>query len=74
MYFQAKFGSKRINSSEDTVETVIFDHVSLCCDLDLEDSKSIILHGISAHVDASPYQIWLQNVWRLEDIIWTNIY
>ena len=36
MYYKTKFGSKRINSSKDIVETAYADHMSPCCDLDLE--------------------------------------
>ena len=38
------------------------------CDLDLEDSKPIFLHDTLAHDEASPYQVWLQ------DLIKMNIY
>ena len=47
------------------VETVTFDHKSLHCDLDLDDSKPIFLHDNLAHDDASPYQVWLQKVQQL---------
>ena len=38
------FGSKKISSSADMVETVISDYMSTHCDLDLKDSKPIFLH------------------------------
>ena len=47
--------------------------MSSCCDLDLENSMSNFLHDTSTHNDAPQYQIWKQNVWWLEDIMWTNI-
>ena len=47
------------------VETVISDHMSPCCDLELEDSKPIVLHDTLAHDDALPYQVWLQKVQQL---------
>ena len=60
MYYQTKFGCHGINSSENTVERVIFDHMSPRCDLDLEDSDNNykhFLHDTLAHDAASPYQI-----------------
>ena len=58
MYYQTKFGSKRISNLEDTVETVIFFYqMSTCCDLDLENSKLIFLHDTPPHDDASQYQV-----------------
>ena len=48
------------------LETVIFDHMSPHCDLELEDSKSIFLHDTWVHDSASPYQVWLQKVKRLK--------
>ena len=41
LYHQTKFGCQRINSSENTVERVIFWSYEPHCDLDLEDSNSI---------------------------------
>ena len=35
------------------------------CDLELEDSKPVFLHGTLAHDDASPNQVWLQKVKQL---------
>ena len=63
MYYQTKFGSKRISSSKDTVEIVIFWSCGSCSDLD--NSKSIFLHDTPTHNDASQYQVWKQNVWWL---------
>ena len=60
MYHPIKFGYKKISSSADMVETVIFDQMSPHCDPELEDRKPIFLHDILAHYVASPYQIWLQ--------------
>ena len=47
------------------VETVIFDYKSPHCDLDLEDRKPTFLHDTLAHDDASPHQVWLQQVQQL---------
>ena len=44
LYYQTKFGCKLTRSLEDTTEIVIFDHISLCCDLDSEHSEPIYLH------------------------------
>ena len=49
----------------DTVETVISACMSPRCDLELEDSKPIFLLDTLANDDASPYQVWLQNVQQL---------
>ena len=57
MYHQTKFGCQGFNSSEDIVESC-FDHMSPCCDLDLEDSKPIFFEDNLAHDEASPYQVW----------------
>ncbi len=62
MYHPIKFGCKKISSSADMVETVIFDQMSPHCDPELEDSKPIFLHDTLAHDVASPYQVWLQKV------------
>ena len=52
MYHPIKFGSKKISSSVDMVETVISDYMSPHCDLELEDSKPIFLHDTLAHDNA----------------------
>ena len=65
MYHPIKFGSKKISSSVDMVETVISDYMSPHCDLELEDSKPIFLHDTLAHDNAWPYQDWLQKVQQL---------
>ena len=62
MYHPIKFGYKKISSSADMVETVIFDQMSPHCDPELEDRKPIFLHDILAHDVASPYQVRLQKV------------
>ena len=54
-YHQTKFGCQGINNSEVIVESH-FDHMSPCCDLDLEESKTFFLHVTLAHNDASPYE------------------
>ena len=65
MYHPIKSGCKKISSSVNMVETVIFDHVSPHGDLELEDSKPIFLPDSLAHDDASPYQVWLLKVRQL---------
>ena len=40
----SKFGFKKISSSADLIETVIFDYMSPHCDPELQDSKPIFLH------------------------------
>ena len=65
MYNPLKFGCKKISSSADMVETVMFDYMSPQCDLDLEDSKPISLYNTLVHDDPSPYQVWLQKVQQL---------
>ena len=49
LYYQTKFGCKRTSSLEDTTEIVIFDHISPHCDLDIEHSEPIFLHGTLAY-------------------------
>ena len=39
---------------------------------ELEDSKSIFFHDSLAQDDASPYQVWLQNISSCGDIIQMN--
>ena len=58
----SKFGCKKISSSADMIERVIFDQMSPHCDPELEDRKLIFLHDTLAHDVASPYQVWLQKV------------
>ena len=65
VYQPIKFCCKKISSSADMVETVVFDQMSPHCDPELEDSKPIFLHDILAHDVASPYQVWLQKVQQL---------
>ena len=65
MYHPIKFGCKKIGSSADMAGTVIFGQMSPHCDRELEDSKPIFLHDTLANDDASPYQVWLQNVQQL---------
>ena len=62
MYQPIKCGCKRISNSVDTVETVIFNCMSLHCDLNREYSNLIFSQDSLAHNDASPYHPWLQNV------------
>ena len=65
MYHPIKFGCKKISSSADTAETVMFDQMSLHCNPELDDSKAIFLHDTLAHDVASSYQVWLQKVQQL---------
>ena len=65
IYHPIIFGCKKISSSVDMVETVTLYNISPNFDLDLDDSKPIFLHDNLAHDDASPYQVWLQNVQQL---------
>ena len=65
MYHPIKFSKKKISSSVDIVEMVIFDYMSPHCDLELEDSKPTFLHDTLAHDDTSPDQVWLQKVQQL---------
>ena len=64
VYCLITFGCKKISNSVDMVEKVISE---MCphCDLELEDSKPIFLHDTLANDDASPYQVWLQQVQQL---------
>ena len=65
MHNPIKYGWKKIISSVDVVKTVISDYISPHCDPELEDSKPIFLHDTLAHNDASPNQVWLQNIQQL---------
>ena len=67
MYHPIIFGYKKISTSADMVETVIFDQMSLHSHSDprLEDRKTIFLHDTLAHDVASPYHGWLQKVQQL---------
>ena len=65
MYHPIKSGCKKISSSANMVETVIFDQMSPHCDPELKDSKPIFLHYTLAHDVASPYQVWLQKFLQL---------
>ena len=62
MHHPIKSGCRRISSSTDMVETVIFDRMTPHCDPELEDSKPIFLYDTLAHDVASPYQVWLKKV------------
>ena len=65
MYHPIKFGCKKIGSSADMVQTVVFDQMSPHCDPELEDSKPIFLHDTLAHDVTALYQAWLQKVQKL---------
>ena len=70
---QTKFSCKKISSSADMVETVTFDQTSPHCDPELQDRKPIFLHDTLVHDVTSPYQVWLQKGWAVEEILskWT---
>ena len=54
MYHPIKCGCKKIISSADMVETVLFDYTIPHCNPELKDSKLIFFHDNLAHDDASP--------------------
>ena len=54
MYHPIKSGCKKISSSADMVDTVMFDYMSPKCNPEPEDSKPVFLHHTLAHDDASP--------------------
>ena len=72
MYHPIKFGCKKISSSADMAETLIFDQMSSHCDPEVEDSKPIFLHDTLAYDVASPYQVWLQKIQQLMNIHWNS--
>ena len=49
MYHPIKPGCKNISSSVEAAEAVIFDYMSLHCDLELDDRKRIFLHDLLIH-------------------------
>ena len=57
MYHPIKFGCKKISSSPDMVETVIFEQMSPYRDPELEDIKANFWHDTLAHDVAWPYQV-----------------
>ena len=65
MYHPNTFVCKKISTSLDMTETVIFDNMSPHCDLELEDSKPIFLHDTLAHDDSPSYRVWFQKVQQL---------
>ena len=65
MKHPTKFGCKKISSSVDMVEMVIFNQMNSYSDPELEDIKPIFPHGTLAHNVASLYQVWLQKVQQL---------
>ena len=69
MYYPIKFDCKQISNPVDMTQTVIFDRMSPHCGRDPEDSKPTFLHGILAHDDASPYQVWLQKAQHVKEIL-----
>ena len=68
MYHPIKFGYKKISSSLDIVEIVIFDQMNPHCDPEPEDSKPIFLHDTLAHAVASPYQVLVTEGSAAEEI------
>ena len=71
MYYQTRFGIKRISSSEDRVETVIFDHMNPCCYL--ENSKPIFLQALRLKMMHHNTKFGNKMFGGLEDIIWINM-
>ena len=65
MYHPIKYGCKKISSSADMVETVVFDKMSPHCDPELEDSKPIFFHDTLAHDVTSPYKVCLQKIQQM---------
>ena len=72
MYHQTMYGSKTINSSEDTVETYIFCFYKPS--LWSRRKQTNLLNDTLADNDASPYQVWLQKLSSLEDTVGANIH
>ena len=72
MYHPIKFACKKISSSADMVETVIFDQKSPHCDPELEDRKQIFLHDILARDVASHTKFGYRGFSSLRDIIHMN--
>ena len=64
MYHKIKLGCKKISSSVDMVERVIFDYLSPHCDPNLKTANQSSCMT-PARDDASPYQVWLQIVQQL---------
>ena len=73
MYYKTKFGSKRLSSSEDVVELLYFDHMSLCCDLDLKNRKPIFLHALKFMTMHHNTKFGNKMFGGLEAIVWANI-
>ena len=73
MYYKTKFGSKRLSSSEDVVELLYFDHMSLCCDLDLKNRKPIFLHALKFMTMHHNIKFGNKMFGGLEAMVWANI-
>ena len=58
LYYKTKFGCKQTSSLEDIVKIVVFDHISPCGDLDIEDSEPIFPHDTLPDNNTPPYQVW----------------
>ena len=66
MYHPIKVACKKVSSSADMVETVMFDQMSPRCDPELEDSCQIFLQDTLVHDVASPDQVWLQKLQQVK--------
>ena len=74
MYHQTKFGSQKVSNSENIRKETYFDHTSLHCDLDLEDSHQFsctTLWLMMLHYNNKSGNKMFRSS---EDIIWMNIH
>ena len=82
MYHPIKFGCKKISTSADMIETVIFDYISPRYNPKLEDSKPIFLHDTLAimmhHHSNFVYRrfsnwgdiVQMNSHWNFESLLW----
>ena len=76
IYTQIEFDCKKLTDLElikDILETVLFDHISPHCDLDLEDRIQFFLNDIPVHGGVPQYQVWLQKVVYKHSAKWEQI-
>ena len=68
MYHPIKAGCRKSSGYVDLVETVMFDHMSPKCNLELEDSKQILhVWPMMMHIKIGSYSFS-----NSEDIVWTK--
>ena len=73
MCHPTKFGCKKISSSIDVSETVIYLIIwALIVTLNLKTANLIFLHDTRVHDGESPYQVWLQKLQRLRKYRWVE--